>query len=305
MGEPWTKPTQPTTTNKTTKSNTKQSKINTAEEKAIRDLKARTPVITPEKLASQTKVMPLMQANPNMDMSVQPYDEQPVTLGKMNTLSDTEIANLNKQAKQAEYTRGDEFKDKYGQYLPSIISGASNIAGNLLLANKAKNIPKINPAMVAPERINLTGAKEQARRDAEIQRNTLKKGLRDVGANTGATLTNIATGTAGIDRNLGSRLTSLDTQEAMANAQFGQQAGMSNQAAMNMARQIQAQMEQQALQDRLGYYNAAFQAPQLALKDYRQQQMDMLQQGMWDRYMSQPKGHYFLNTKTGKIELYD
>lgn len=223
-------------------------------------------------------------------------------LDSMNVLSDSQIKYLQQQSKALEQ---DTFWNNNKQYLPSAVSGLSNITSNLLLAKASQNIPKNKATQTTAKRINVAPQAEQLRRDATASKNVALRNARNLGLNAGATMANVGATNAGIDRGLGSNLTNLYMGQEQFNVGAANQAALSNQAAMNRANMYNTQLQNQALQDKLEYYGAAASTIPGVMQDIRLQNRDNYQMDMWNRYMSQPRGHYIINPKTGKIEYYD
>lgn len=177
------------------------------------------------------------------------------------------------------------FWDKNKQYLPYAISGASNIASNLLLAAMAKkNQPRISPSLVSPEKINMEPQAEQMRKDASVSKNIGMRNARDLGLNAGATLANMGAIGSGVDRQLGSNLTNLYGQQEQYNVGTANQFALQNQEASNRANMVNAQFEQQANQDRLGYIGGALGTIPGVMKDIRMDKADAQMRDVMDRY---------------------
>lgn len=196
------------------------------------------------------------------------------TLAPMTTLNDEQISSLQSQINPTVSDK-QSFLNKNKQYLPYAISGASNIASNLLLAAMAKkNQTKINPVLVTPTQINMEPQAEQMRKDASVSKNIGMKQARDLGLNAGATLANMGAIGSGVDRQLGSNLTNLYGQQEQYNVGANNQFALQNQDVANRANMVNAQFEQQANQDRLGYIGGALGTIPGVMKDIRADKAD-------------------------------
>jgi hypothetical protein len=153
------------------------------------------------------------------------------------------------------------------QYLPSIISGASNIGSNLLLAALTKNNQKrITPSTASPQKINLEPQAERLRKQATTARNIATRNARIAG-NTGQYLSNVGAAGAGINRGLGESLTDLYLGQEQFNTGAANQFGLANLASRNRAGILNTQLDQQMLQDRLGYIGGALGAVPGVMRD--------------------------------------
>lgn len=206
------------------------------------------------------------------------------TLAPMTTLNDEQIGSLQSQLNPTVSDK-QSFLDKNKQYLPYAISGASNIASNLLLAAMAKkNQTKINPVLANPTQINMEPQAEQMRKDAGVSKNIGMKQARDLGLNAGATLANMGAIGSGVDRNLANTLTNLYGQQEQYNVGAANQFALQNQDAANRANMVNAQFEQQANQDRLGYIGGALGTIPGVMKDIRMDKADAQMRDVMDRY---------------------
>lgn len=181
-------------------------------------------------------------------------------LGPQQTLETDKLATFgeNQVARANDMPTGDNFFERNQQYMPSAISGLSNIGGNLLMAALSKkNQPTISASMMTPREVNLAGAREQARRDAAVSRNINIRNARNLGLGSGATMGNIAAANAAIDRNLGRNIMGSNIAEEQANVQSANQAAAMNAQAVNRAGMMNTQLQQQGLQNRLGYLSGA------------------------------------------------
>lgn len=172
------------------------------------------------------------------------------------------------------------FWDKNKQYAPYALSGLSNIASNLLLANMAKrNQPRISAAISTPERINLEPQAEALRGQAGVAKSIAARNARNLGLNPVQAMATMSAAGTDIDRNLGDVLTSLYMQQEGANVGAANQFALANQAAENRARAMNIGLDQQALENRLGYTGAALGTIPGVMKDIR---MDKADQDMRD-----------------------
>jgi hypothetical protein len=187
------------------------------------------------------------------------------------------------------------FLAKNKDMLPYAISGASNIASNLLMAAMAKkNQQRVNPVLATPERMNMEPQAEQFRKDANVSKNIGMKQARDLGMNAGATLANMGAIGSGIDRNLANTLTNLYGQQEQFNVGNANQFALQNQDASNRANMMNAQFGQQANQDRLGFIGGALGTIPGVMKDVRMDKADKEMRGIMDAYYKSSGGRNYL-----------
>ena len=199
------------------------------------------------------------------------------------------------QQSKAEDINKSGFWDKNKQYLPYAISGLSNIAGNLLLANMAKkNVPKVSASLATPERMNLEPQAEQLKKDAVVSKNIGMRQARDLGLNAGATLANMGAIGSGVDRQLGSNLTNLYGQQEQFNVGTANQFNLQNQEAINRANLINSQYQAQGNQDRLNYLSGALGTIPGVMKDIRMDRADKEMRGIMDAYYKSSGGKNYL-----------
>ena len=231
--------------------------------------------------------------------NVERLGQQPIdtkTLGNMNTLSPEQITIMQQQAKDAGYGNVgyNQGKGLNKDILPYAISGASNIASNLLMAAMAKkNQQKVNPVLASPERMNMEPQAEQMRKDASVSKNIGMKQARDLGMNAGATLANMGAIGSGVDRNLANTLTNLYGQQEQYNVGAANQFALQNQDASNRAGMINAQFGNQANQDRLGYIGGALGTIPGVMKDVRMDKADKQMRDVMDRYYQSVGGRNY------------
>lgn len=169
---------------------------------------------------------------------------------------------------------------KNKQYLPYTIAGATNLAGNLLLANQAKKTARINPALVSAERMNLEPQAEQMRKDASVSKNVNMRNARNLGQGVqGMGIIN-----SGVDRALGDQLTKLYGQQEGFNTEMANRVNLQNQDAVNRANMFNAQMKQQGNQTSLGFLNDAIGTIPGVMKDIRADKADKEMRKIQERY---------------------
>lgn len=208
----------------------------------------------------------------------------------MNSLNtpnklDLEMNKLQSRMGNSSAGNKESFWDKNKQYAPYAISGASNIASNLLMAAMTKkNQQRINPVLATPERMNMEPQAEQMRKDASVSKNIGMKQARDLGLNAGATLANMGAIGSGVDRNLANTLTNLYGQQEQYNTGVANQFTLQNQDASNRAGMMNAQLGNQANQDRLGFVGGALGTIPGVMKDVRMDKADAQMRDVMDRY---------------------
>jgi len=176
------------------------------------------------------------------------------------------------------------FWEKNKDSLPYLLSGASNIVGNLLLANAAKKIPQVKPALATPEKINLEPKANILRQQADVSKNVNMMNARNLGLNPGATLGSMGVINAGVDRGLSDSLTNLYLGQEQANVGAANQFALQNQDAANRVNSFNAGLQYQGLQDKLGYLGAALGTIPGVMKDIRADKADKEMRAVMDRY---------------------
>ena len=168
--------------------------------------------------------------------------------------------------------------------LPYAISGLSNIAGNLVMANMNKNVPQISPAITTPQKINLEPKANQLRQQADVSKNINMMNARNLGLNPGATLANLGVINAGVDRGLSDNLTNLYMGQEQANVGAENQFALQNQDATNRANMFNTQMKYQSQQDRINNIGQIFNVPPMIMRELNQAKSDKEMRDILDRY---------------------
>jgi hypothetical protein len=217
--------------------------------------------------------------------SYQPFADSS-SLDPMKTLSPIDQARMELESRQlsdkAAFGNNDNNK-----YIPSLISGASNVAGNLLLAGLSKKgQPKLSSASAVPQKINLEPQAEQLRRDAATSKSVALRNARNMGVNAGQALGIMGAVGAGINRDLGRNLTSLYMQQEGANVGAANQFNLANTATRNRTNLVNAQIKQQGLQDRLGYFSGALGTIPGVMQDINMMNADEETRKMYLRYLN-------------------
>ena len=223
--------------------------------------------------------------NPNINVGAS-IPAQNLETNKINSFGQSQV---NKAGEMAEKS----WWDKNKQYAPYAISGLSNIASNLLLANMAKrNQPRVSAAMATPERINLEPQAEALRGQAGVAKNVASTNARNLGLNPMQAMASMSAAGTGIDRNLGDVLTNLYMQQEGANVGAANQFALYNQAAENRARAMSVGLDQQALENRLGYTGAALGSLPGVMKDIRMDKADQATRDMYSTYFKSMGRNY-------------
>lgn len=179
--------------------------------------------------------------------------------------------------------------------LPYAISGLSNIASNLILANQAgKNIPKITPTIGSPEKINLEPQADMLRSQAGVAKNIAIRNARNLGVNPMEALAGIGAASAGIDRGLGQNLTNLYMGQEQANVGAANQFAMANQQSRERANIFNTQAKNQAKQDQLGYLGAAMSTVPGVMKDIRMDKADQQMRDVMRSYYNSMGRNYMV-----------
>lgn len=143
------------------------------------------------------------------------------------------------------------------EYLPFLVSGATNLIGNLLLANMAKKAPKINTPLANAEEINLESKAEQLRRDTSTSKNINMTNARNLGTNASSTLANMGVLNSMLDRGLGDNLTNLYLGQEQFNKGAKNTVNLANVENTSRAGIYNSQMKQSANQMKLGFLDDA------------------------------------------------
>jgi len=220
----------------------------------------------------------------------------PASTTQSPTLSSTRATqvmdNLQKEL-SPDASRKDK-KDRDWKNLPYALSGLSNIAGNLLLANMAKKVPQAQPAMAVPQKINLEPKANILREQADVSKNINMMNARNLGVNPGAMLGSMGVMNSGVDRGLSEALTNLYMGQETANVGAANQFALQNQDATNRANLYNAGMKYQGLQDKLGYMGAALGTIPGVMKDVRMDKADKEMRSIMDAYYKSSGGKNYL-----------
>jgi len=207
------------------------------------------------------------------DSYLKPDADEPLTLDSVKPIASS--LNMATERELMKDNNKHGFLAKNKDILPYAISGASNIAGNLLMAAMAKkNQQRINPVLASPEQMNMEPQAEQFRKDASVSKNIGMKQARDLGMNAGATLANMGAIGSGVDRQLADTLTKLYGQQEQYNTGTANQFALQNQDASNRANLMNAQFGNQANQDRMGFLDDAIGTIPGVMKDVRMDKAD-------------------------------
>lgn len=176
----------------------------------------------------------------------------------------------------------------------SIISAGANIGGNLLSAALNKKQPTINNVAYTPEKLNLYSSKEEARREADVAKNTLLRNLRVAGT-PGQYLSNVGAGVADTQRALGKTLTDIGTKEQTYNAGVTNQARQFNAANQFKANLINAAAQKQFGDEQLGFYQGAINTIPQYIKDVNMQKADQANVDVYQKLLDYLGRNYKLN----------
>lgn len=157
--------------------------------------------------------------------------------------------------------------------LPSVISTGASLIGNIagmVGAKKRAEESQISIPRTAAEQISLEPQREELRREAATARNVALRNARDV-SSPGAAYANQISGVRGIMDSLGSAQGQSYMTEQNTNAQYRNQASLSNLQNQMQGRMFNAQIKANYLNQADQYRDAAFQAIPQGLQDYRAQ----------------------------------
>lgn len=224
------------------------------------------------------------QSIPKLDREITPYEMKILGANEMNKIKNR---TLDKSKQEQSWW------DKNKQYAPYAISGLSNVAGNLLLANMAKkNRPGYTPVTSTPERINMEPYAEQLRKDAGVTKNVAMRNARNLGLNAGATLANMGAVGADVDRGLGANLANLYGQQEQYNVGASNQFNLANANAINQGRMFNTQVDLANKEAQLGYLSGALGTIPGVMKDIRMDKADKEMRSILDKYYTNMGGNY-------------
>lgn len=184
--------------------------------------------------------------------------------------------------------------DKNKGLAPYMLSGASNILGNLFLAKQSRDIPKINPILATPERVNMEPQAEALRAQAGVAKNVASVNARNLGLNSAQAMAGMSAASTGIDRNLGNTLTDLYTRQEQFNTETANRFALSNQEASNRANMMNNQMDYQSRDNRLGYLSGALGTIPGVMRDITQDKKDRHMQDVMRSYYNSMGRNYMV-----------
>ena len=189
------------------------------------------------------------------------------------------------QTNSTEEDNKQSFWDKNKEYLPYAISGLSNIASNLLLANMAKkNQPRMSAAMSTPERINLEPKAEMLRQQAGVSKNVAARNARDLGLNPMQAMAGMSASGAGVDRALGEALTNLYMGQEQFNVGAANQFNLANMQSRQRADMYNMSAAQQSKENELGFLSGAMGTIPGVMRDIRADKADKETRDMYSAY---------------------
>ena len=185
---------------------------------------------------------------------------------------------------------------------PSIASGATSLAGNLLLANRALNQSRrdlVQPrTMVAPT-IDLSRARTELASQSALARTTAMRNLRDASTSRGQLLAGTAATSIGLNRALSGAMADSYNREAELNFNAQTRAAEINTQLAAEADRINAQNRMLGIDKSNEYLAGAFEVPGQVTRDINQiKEQDRKFSAMGGKY----KWFDYVNPKTGKKE---
>lgn len=185
---------------------------------------------------------------------------------------------------------------------PSIASGATSLAGNLLLANRALKQSRrdlVKPrTMVAPT-IDLSRARTELASQSALARTTAMRNLRDASTSRGQLLAGTAATSIGLNRALSGAMADSYNREAELNFNAQTRAAEMNAQLAAEADRINAQNRMLGIDKSNEYLAGAFEIPGQVTRDINQiKEQDRKFSAMGGRY----KWVDYVNPKTGRKE---
>lgn len=208
-----------------------------------------------------------------------------ITSDNLSELTDDELGmeqkqNINPKGVTAINPK-QSFWDKNKSYLPYAVSGLANIGGNVASAIISdRNQPKMPTTYAIPEKMNLEPQAEQLRKDASVSKNINMRNARNVGQGAAG----MGVMNAGIDRVLGNNLTNLYGKQEQFNVGTANQFNQMNAQNKQRSDMVNTQLQQKALDDKLGYLGEAFSTPAKVMKDIRMDKADKEMRGVMETY---------------------
>lgn len=144
--------------------------------------------------------------------------------------------------------------------LSSLAGGIGSVAGNLIMANRAK--PTLLQANYTPEQISLADERARLARQAGTERNIAIQNLRTTG-NRGAYLSGVGSVATGLNKNMADAMAQSYTKEQMVNMEQRAKAQDLN----NQIRIANAQQQAQTDQDKMAYISSAIGAIPSTISD--------------------------------------
>jgi hypothetical protein len=161
--------------------------------------------------------------------------------------------------------------------LPSVVSGATSLVGNLLLAGQAGKYTRMKGSRVAPEQISLANERQRITQEGAVAGSTIRTNARTAARTRGEYMGNVGQGAVGLNKNVSDALSRSYQTEAMQNAQARQRASEVNAQMEGYANQYNANMANRAFENKQAYQSAAMESiPQTFGNITQSQQFDAL-----------------------------
>lgn len=156
-----------------------------------------------------------------------------------------------------------------GEILPSVISGAGSVLGNVLLASRDRKAAPTTPQQITAEEIDLSPARERLLRQSELERRIAQRNVRGAARTRGEYLATLGATSAGIQREVGNQLAELDLRQDLTNAEKRQRANELNARYRAQAQQIDMAREDARQQRQRDYLASIIEAPGAVFRDIR------------------------------------
>ena len=167
-------------------------------------------------------------------------------------------------------TGGMEEGLSFQEQLPSFISGAGSVIGNILLASQDREAPRIQPQQVVAEEVDFSPIADTLTRRAETQGRIARTNLRRASRGRGEFLTGATSSSVALQRELGNQLADLQVRQDLTNAEKRQRANELNAAYRSEAQRIDIAREDAREARQRDYLASILETPGAVYRDIRQ-----------------------------------
>ena len=200
------------------------------------------------------------------ELGIDPYATQPaefqptqVEVGKL--LSDRRADRIKRRQSGDALTRR--------EVLPSVISGAGAVLGNVLLAGRDRKAAPTQAQQVTAEQVDFSPIEQSLRERAGLEGRIARRNLRTAARTRGEYLAGIGATSAALQRELGSQLADLQVREDLTNAEKRQRANELNAQYRAQAQQVDMAREEARQQRQRDYLASIIETPGAVARDIR------------------------------------